>query len=71
LTLRDADRGGDHRQYSSDSRHFGPVEVSHVIGRAWLRYWPLDAFGAISGPRDTEASAAERSAKVADEPAVR
>jgi signal peptidase I len=41
---------GDHRQDSSDSRQFGPVEVSHVIGRAWLRYWPLDAFGAISDP---------------------
>jgi signal peptidase I len=39
---------GDHRQDSADSRHFGPVEVSHVIGRAWLRYWPLDVFGAIS-----------------------
>lgn len=44
---------GDHRQDSSDSRHFGPVEVSHVIGRAWLRYWPLDVFGPIAGPRDT------------------
>jgi signal peptidase I len=33
---------GDHRQDSADSRVFGPIEVSRVIGRAWLRYWPFD-----------------------------
>lgn len=38
---------GDHRQDSEDSRVFGPVEISHIIGRAWLRYWPLDAFGTL------------------------
>ena len=30
---------GDHRQESQDSRVFGPVPKSTVIGRAWLRYW--------------------------------
>jgi signal peptidase I len=34
---------GDHRQHSSDSRVFGPIKVESVIGRAWLRYWPLTA----------------------------
>jgi signal peptidase I len=38
---------GDHRQRSSDSRVFGPIEISSVIGRAWLRYWPMDAFGPL------------------------
>jgi signal peptidase I len=38
---------GDHRGRSSDSRAFGPIEVSSVIGRAWLRYWPLDVFGTL------------------------
>ncbi len=32
---------GDHRQQSSDSRLFGPIQIGQVIGRAWLRYWPL------------------------------
>jgi signal peptidase I len=41
---------GDHRMNSSDSRRFGPVEISHVIGRAWLRYWPLDTFGTLPLP---------------------
>ncbi len=38
---------GDHRGNSSDSRAFGPVEVAHVLGRAWLRYWPVDVFGPL------------------------
>jgi signal peptidase I len=41
---------GDHRQVSSDSRAFGPVEISRIIGRAWLRYWPVDTFGTLPIP---------------------
>jgi signal peptidase I len=40
---------GDHRGFSSDSRAFGPIEVSSVIGRAFVRYWPFDRFALISG----------------------
>jgi signal peptidase I len=47
---------GDHRQNSSDSRTFGPIETSKVIGRAWLRYWPLDAFGTLPAAGDPAAS---------------
>jgi signal peptidase I len=32
---------GDHREASQDSRAFGPIAKSTVIGRAWLRYWPI------------------------------
>jgi signal peptidase I len=38
---------GDHRQQSQDSRDFGPIAVSSVLGRAWLRYWPANAFGVL------------------------
>ncbi len=38
---------GDHRQQSQDSRVFGPIARSTVIGRAWLRYWPFDKFGFV------------------------
>jgi signal peptidase I len=38
---------GDHRMNSADSRNFGPIDGSSVIGRAWLRYWPLNTFGIV------------------------
>ena len=41
---------GDHRQNSSDSRTFGPVPIDRVIGRAWLRYWPIGTFGILQTP---------------------
>jgi signal peptidase I len=41
---------GDHRQDSADSRAFGPIPVSSVIGRGVLRYWPLSDFGIIEAP---------------------
>jgi len=45
---------GDHRASSADSRAFGPIEVSNVIGRAWLRYWPFDTFGVLQTPAHPE-----------------
>jgi len=45
---------GDHRQDSADSRSFGPIEIRHVIGRAWLRYWPFDTFGVLQRPGHPE-----------------
>ncbi|MCI0344923.1 MAG: signal peptidase I [Chloroflexi bacterium] len=41
---------GDHRGNSSDSRTFGPIEVTSVAGRAWLRYWPFDVFTVLQHP---------------------
>jgi signal peptidase I len=41
---------GDHRSNSADSRTFGPVLAQQVIGRAWLRYWPLNVFGILPTP---------------------
>jgi signal peptidase I len=41
---------GDHREASSDSRAFGPVDDSAVIGRAFLRYWPAAAIGILATP---------------------
>ena len=38
---------GDHRNQSEDSRYFGPIEISRVVGRGWLRYWPLAGFGIL------------------------
>jgi signal peptidase I len=48
---------GDHRRNSADSRTFGPVPIDRVIGRAWLRYWPLGTFGILPTPNYEEAPA--------------
>ncbi|MBF6606764.1 MAG: signal peptidase I [Chloroflexi bacterium] len=45
---------GDHRERSADSRVFGAVPVSAVIGRAWLRYWPFATFGILQNPGHPE-----------------
>lgn len=33
---------GDNRMASMDSRIFGPISKSAIIGRTWLRGWPLN-----------------------------
>ncbi|HEX3812804.1 MAG TPA: signal peptidase I [Mycobacteriales bacterium] len=38
---------GDNRCNSYDSRFFGPIPQSLVVGRAFLLIWPLDRFGAL------------------------
>ena len=48
---------GDHRQASADSRSFGPITISSVVGRAWLRYWPPGAFGVLDRPSHPELEA--------------
>ncbi len=46
---------GDHRQLSQDSRDFGPIDTATVIGRAWIRYWPLSQFGFLPQAERTAA----------------
>lgn len=36
---------GDNRSASSDSRSWGPVTRDEIIGRTYLRAWPLDRAG--------------------------
>lgn len=38
---------GDNRNVSNDSRAFGPIKHSAIIGEALFRYWPLNAIGFI------------------------
>ncbi|MEP7040951.1 MAG: signal peptidase I [Chloroflexota bacterium] len=41
---------GDNRPYSQDSRFFGVVDRKLIVGRAWLRYFPLDRMGFVEHP---------------------
>ena len=41
---------GDNRPSSQDSRVFGPVDEDLILGRAWLRYFPLERVGLIERP---------------------
>jgi signal peptidase I len=38
---------GDNRNNSNDSRYFGVVPLDDVVGKAWLRYWPLEQIGLV------------------------
>ena len=41
---------GDNRPQSQDSRAFGPITQDLILGRAWLRYFPLERIGLIERP---------------------
>ncbi|MGZ6340133.1 MAG: signal peptidase I [Candidatus Limnocylindrales bacterium] len=44
---------GDNRSVSEDSRFFGSIGRSLIIGRAWLRYFPLNRIGFLDRPSYT------------------
>lgn len=41
---------GDNRRQSFDSKDFGPIPRRAIIGRAWLRGWPIEKFGKFAQP---------------------
>jgi signal peptidase I len=41
---------GDNRPDSQDSRAFGPITQDLILGRAWLRYFPLERIGILDRP---------------------
>jgi len=38
---------GDNRPFSRDGREFGPVTRASIVGKAWLRYWPIPKIGFV------------------------
>jgi signal peptidase I len=39
---------GDNRNHSKDSEDFGPVAREYIVGRAFVRYWPVADWGMIT-----------------------
>jgi signal peptidase I len=39
---------GDNRNHSSDSRVFGPIDISSILGKAEVRIWPLQQAGLLN-----------------------
>lgn len=38
---------GDNRANSSDSRVYGALKRDHIVGKAWLSYWPPEQAGVV------------------------
>ncbi len=41
---------GDNRASSLDSRYFGPISEDVVVGKVWIRGWPLDRWKIFNTP---------------------
>lgn len=41
---------GDNRANSLDSRTFGPVKRHYIVGRVWIRGWPVNRIGIFTAP---------------------
>ncbi|HTW09097.1 MAG TPA: signal peptidase I [Acidimicrobiales bacterium] len=38
---------GDNRKDSADSRYWGPLPASYIVGRAFVRMWPVSRIGTL------------------------
>lgn len=45
---------GDNRGSSLDSRYFGAIQRTDIVGRVWLRGWPFDRWTMFDRPMYTE-----------------
>ena len=41
---------GDNRQFSFDSRRFGPIVKENIIGKVAIRMWPFDSLSLFESP---------------------
>jgi hypothetical protein len=54
---------GDNRNHSNDSRSGWTVTRQEIVGKAWLRIWPLNKWGLVGNyPLNSQIAAANTSA---------
>jgi signal peptidase I len=41
---------GDNRRNSSDSHAWGFVDMTSIVGKAWISYWPREVLGFLPHP---------------------
>lgn len=41
---------GDNRDFSLDSRSFGPLQLDFIVGKTWIRGWPFDKITIFEPP---------------------
>ncbi|MFA6198578.1 MAG: signal peptidase I [Patescibacteria group bacterium] len=41
---------GDNREQSLDSRRIGPITKNYIVGRTWIRAWPLNKWQVFHDP---------------------
>ncbi|MFH0829181.1 MAG: signal peptidase I [Candidatus Kerfeldbacteria bacterium] len=41
---------GDNRESSLDSRYFGPITRKEIVGRTWIRAWPVNRMAVFRAP---------------------
>ncbi len=41
---------GDNREFSYDSRRFGPIKKENIVGKAFIRLWPISSLTKITAP---------------------
>jgi len=39
---------GDHPAHAADEEVIGAVDRAELVGRPWLRYWPISRFGRLA-----------------------
>jgi signal peptidase I len=48
---------GDNRDHANDSRDFGPVKLSQIVGRVAALLWPLPRRGPVTAVSDAQDAA--------------